>query len=347
MATLIESTLEVLSGGYILRPATWDDLVAVTELINTCSWHDLGVLDLEVDDLRREWETPGWDLTSATRVVVSPRGQVVAYYEVWDGSNPPVRIQIWGRIHPQHTGRGLGTRLLAWGVERARQALPRTPEGARVSVGVPVWSSLTDARRLFEANGFHLVRHYLRMVIDLPEAPSQPTWPADISVRSLRRGQDERRVLQAQRESFRDHWGFVETDFEEYYQRYIKHLDGDPDFDPDLFFIAEQDGQIAGISLCWLKLNGEPDLGWVGTLGVLRPWRRQGLGLALLQHSFVELYRRGQRKVGLGVDATSLTGATRLYEKAGMRSDPKYQMSFYELELRSGVDLSTQKVDGA
>ena len=60
--------------------------------------------------------------------------------------------------------------------------------------------------------------------------------------------------------------------------------------------------------------------------------------LALLHHSFGELYRRGKRKVGLEVDAQSLTGATRLYEKAGMRVDRQYDV--YEKELRSGRDLS-------
>ena len=61
-------------------------------------------------------------------------------------------------------------------------------------------------------------------------------------------------------------------------------------------------------------------MGWVGTLGVRRPWRKRGIGLALLRHSFNEFYRRGKRKVGLGVDAQNLTGALRLYESAGMQS---------------------------
>jgi ribosomal protein S18 acetylase RimI-like enzyme len=77
---------------------------------------------------------------------------------------------------------------------------------------------------------------------------------------------------------------------------------------------------------------------------VLRPWRRRGLGLALLRHSFQEFFRRGRRKVGLGVDASSLTGATRLYEKAGMRSDEHHKSARFEKELRPGIDLSTKSV---
>ncbi len=64
---------------------------------------------------------------------------------------------------------------------------------------------------------------------------------------------------------------------------------------------------------------------WVGWrrwgCGVPGGWR--GLGLALLQHTFRAYYQQGKDKVALGVDAESLTGATRLYEKAGMKVVPR------------------------
>ena len=101
--------------------------------------------------------------------------------------------------------------------------------------------------------------------------------------------------------------------------------------------------QYAGISMCWRKTTEDLKMGWVGTLGVGRSWRRSGLGLALLLHSFNEFYARGQERVGLGVDASSLTGATRLYEKAGMRATRQWDR--YEKVLRPGVDLRTQTVD--
>jgi ribosomal protein S18 acetylase RimI-like enzyme len=83
-------------------------------------------------------------------------------------------------------------------------------------------------------------------------------------------------------------------------------------------------------------------MAWVQSLGVRRPWRRQGLALALLHHLFGASYRRGITKVGLGVDTESLTGATRLYEKAGMQI--YRQWDTYEKELRPGEDLVTRQV---
>jgi len=69
----------------------------------------------------------------------------------------------------------------------------------------------------------------------------------------------------------------------------------------------------------------------------------RGIALALLLHSSRELTLRGKERVGLGVDAASLTGATRLYVHAG--THPARQTGFYEKELRPGIDLSRPSLD--
>jgi ribosomal protein S18 acetylase RimI-like enzyme len=62
-----------------------------------------------------------------------------------------------------------------------------------------------------------------------------------------------------------------------------------------------------------------------------------------LQHSFGEFYKRGVRKIGLGVDAGSLTGALRLYEKAGMSVFSQFDK--YEKEIRAGKEISVQSIE--
>lgn len=59
----------------------------------------------------------------------------------------------------------------------------------------------------------------------------------------------------------------------------------------------------------------------MGALGVRPAWRGRGLGRALLVHAFGDFHRRGERRVGLGVDSENATGATRLYESVGMHVD--------------------------
>jgi ribosomal protein S18 acetylase RimI-like enzyme len=151
-------------------------------------------------------------------------------------------------------------------------------------------------------------------------------------------------VYRADNEAFRDHFGFVEAPFEEGFARFKHFMTDYEGFDPTLWFLA-MDGrsaEIAGFSLCRPNSYEDPDLGFVNVLGVRRPWRKRGLGLALLHHSFGEFYRRGKRKAGLGVDAENLTGALRLYEKAGMHIHTAFDL--YAKEIRPGREISVESL---
>ena len=75
-------------------------------------------------------------------------------------------------------------------------------------------------------------------------------------------------------------------------------------------------------------------IGWIGTIAVRRPWRKKGLGFALMRYTFAEFYKRGMTTIGLGVDSANLTGATRLYQRAGMVVASEF--ATYEKELRTG-----------
>ncbi len=189
--------------------------------------------------------------------------------------------------------------------------------------------------------GLQPIRHSWTMLIDFDSAPALPDMPAGITIRTHRHPQDLPLTYQAVRDSFQDHFGYVDEPFEQGLERWRHYVEGDEKFDENLWFLAidSSTGAVAGISLCRIEAHHDSEQGWVSTLGVCRPYRRNGLGLALLQYSFAELWNRGKQKVGLGVDASSLTGATRLYEKAGMYVDR--QMTLYEKELRPGVEIST------
>ena len=93
------------------------------------------------------------------------------------------------------------------------------------------------------------------------------------------------------------------------------------------------------MSLARLRSEEDPQLAWINTVGVRSQWRRRGIAHALLRHSFRELYQRGKRRVALGVDSQSLTGATRVYERAGMK--PVRTWVVFEKELRPGKELAT------
>jgi mycothiol synthase len=343
MLAQLETTTEYgLPEGYTLRGATLDDLPEVVAMFNACSRKLSGTDEVTLESYRREWEIPLLNLPEDVKVVIAADGSIAACQELWNLFDPHTRINTWGRVHPDHQGRGIATALLRWAEDYARQAIPRAPAGARVVMLNWISSRDTAADEVMMRSGYDLVRHSYRMRIDLTEAPPVPAWPEGITLRAFDPDRDLEAVAWADREAFRDHWGFTERPFEQDVQMF-RHWLGAPRFDAALWFVAVHGAEVAGISLCDLQSEDDAALGWVGSLGVLRPYRRQGLGLALLRHSFGELYRRGQRAVGLGVDASNLTGALRLYEKAGMRV--QRQNNAYEKELRAGVELSTQAIE--
>jgi ribosomal protein S18 acetylase RimI-like enzyme len=172
--------------------------------------------------------------------------------------------------------------------------------------------------------------------------PPAPVWAEGITLRTFDPETDLENVYRAVDESFRDHFGHVDEPFEEGLKRFKHFMTGYDGFDPTLWFIAMDRDQIAGICLCRDHAYEDEEVGYVNTLGVRRLWRKRGIGLALLRHAFGELYRRGKRKAGLGVDAENLTGALRLYENAGMHVHRAFDL--FEKELRPGREISVQSL---
>ena len=341
---LQKETLLQLPEGFTARGADLNDIESSRALINRWSRATVGREEsADVDAILTEWKAPGFDPAEDIRLVFAPDGQMAGYIEVWTTVKPPVHPWIWGRVDPKYEGMGIGTWMLQWGEERAMQALRDIPAHLRFAPRVGIWRQAEQSKKLFEDMGYRYIRSSYHMLIEMVGPVPEPVWPQGITLRTYNPETDAEAVYRADLESFRDHFGFVEEPFEEGLKRF-KHFWLNDGLDPTLLFLA-MDGrsaEIAGINLCRPQSFEDPDVGWVGTLGVRRPWRKRGLGLALLRHSFNEFYRRGKRKVGLGVDAENLTGALRLYENAGMHVQHAFDL--YEKEIRAGIEFSVQSL---
>ncbi len=329
--------------GYTIRPATMNDLEMAVELFNVCSQQMIGKSEHTLPTVRTEWLLPEFDLQTATCMVFSPEGRLVGYIEVWDIDDPPVRNWVWGQVHPDYQGKELGTYLMDWAEQKLQRALSKTPGELRVTIEAGSYSNFIPARDLFEARDLREIRSFHTMVIELNELPPKPFWAKGIRVRTMKGLEEARDVIWTIEEAFRDHWGYVEQPFETEYQRWLHFIENDEQFDPALWFLAVENDEIVDVSSCRAKSNEDPDMAWVNTLGVRKPWRRRGVALALLHHTFREFYKRDKLSVGLGVDSASLTGATRLYEKAGMHT--MRQFTVFEKELRSGRDIVRRSLD--
>lgn len=333
----------VLENNFDVRGGTRDDIEGLFTIFNDY-WETLtGSVKLTLDDLRNIFSMPGFAPESSTRIVVSPHGQIVGGILVMDLASPPVHPSVYGCVHVDYEGKGIGTFLIQWAEERARQAIDRVPDGARVSMLLQTSSSHEPTKRLFEKLGLGAVRYSWFMLKNLDVPPPEPLWPEGICIQTYQDHPDLKAVMRATDEAFQDHWGHVDREDEESWLKRVQHsLENDADFDPSLWFLAMDGDEIAAVARCSPRLGDDWDIGVVDTLGVRRRWRRQGLGLALLHHAFGEFHRRGHRQVVLGVDTGSLTGATRLYEKAGMHVIREFVV--YEKELRPGEELAKQSI---
>jgi GNAT superfamily N-acetyltransferase len=342
-ANLHEPLTVALPEGFTVRGAELGDIPEALKLFNR--WSQAVIHEDEITDavaIRTEWASPGFDPAEDIRLIFAPDGGMVGYVEVWTNAKPPVHPWIWSRVDLRCEGLGLDEYLLAWAEGHALKALDELPADLRFAPRVGTYRQAEYIKDIYLALGYRHIRSSYTMRINMDAPPAEPQWAEGITLRACNPETDLEAVYRAVDESFSDHFGHVDAPFEEGFQRFKHFMTGYEGYDPTLWFLAMDGEEIAGISLCRERAYDNPDVGWVNTLGVRRPWRKRGIGMALLRHSFGELYRRGKRMAGLGVDAQNLTGALRLYENAGMHVHSAFDQ--FEKELRPGREISVQSL---
>ncbi len=276
-----------------VRPFSEEDFPVVAEVLADDERHHGRPAQIGANEVR-EWTSTA-DLANGSWLYEDDDGPVAVG---WTGTQGDVGFAI-GVVHPRAKGTGLGSEL----VDRSEAAL-RTREVARIHQFTIGGDSAAVA--LLTARGYRDVRHFYEMAVQLDGAPDVP----DVPIESLGEG-DARAFHAALDESFQDHWEHHGQSFEEWWKRH----NANPNLDLSLWFLIRDGDEIAAVARNEANRNGG---GYVGALGVRRPWRGKGFAKALLLHTFREFYGRGMPRVTLGVDAESPTGATHLYERVGM-----------------------------
>ena len=144
------------------------DLEAVTGLLIACDTVEDGLSDYTKEDLHSKWQKPGFKLEQDAWVIVTIKGQFVGYASVWlDLLDGCIEMDI--RVHPQYTGRGIGTLLLRLAEHRARSLVQNAHPAARVTLTVSVNSVNRVAGMLLEREGYMLVDHLCRLLLEVDE----------------------------------------------------------------------------------------------------------------------------------------------------------------------------------
>ncbi len=292
-------------------PAEAADAAAVTEVVAAVESSLYGETTFSQGDLEDEWSE--LELERDARVV-RDGDRVVGYGVVRE------RGEVWeveGYVHPDAAGRGIG-RLIAAGLEED------AARGGARRIQSSVLEADFAARQLLESLGYGTVRVFREMRIELEAPPPAPAWPDGLRVVPFDAEHDALEFHAAHQEAFADHWDYRPRDFEAWSKGHL----GSERFDPALWCVVRAEDEIVAGTICTGETYGG---GFVHALFTRRPWRKQGVGTALLGDAFGRFWERGEHRVGLGVDAASDTGAFRLYERAGMA--PALGWVLYEKQL--------------
>ena len=313
-----------LNSGLTLRSARWTDINAVAKLTHDVAEMEGDALFVQsAEELANDWKSGGFNVERDVFVVETREGHLVGSEEFYN-ENGHYQLKADGCVLLEFRGLGIGSTLLEKVAERAQAEMALAAPDARVFIRSMVNNKDEAGHTLLRNNGYSPVRYFWRMEIKLQEASVSVTFPDGIKLQPFIKDEHAIAVWQADNEAFRDHWGSHDRTFEEWSHGKFSN----PNFDPTLWMIAWEGNEIAGFS----QNRYRKGIGWIGTIAVRRPWRGRGLGLALMHHTYGEFYKRGTTTIGLGVDSANLTGATRLYQRAGMVVAGEFAM--YEKELR-------------
>jgi len=332
-------------------PAGWSDRApqigdadGVVEMLNARSRQLYGGNQSTRASVESWWGKPGLRLEQDLRLVLDSDSTVAGLAFIDTDGEPYARVGCSAAVHPRHEdGDILLDWLYSWSLRRAAEIVPLAAPGIRV---VATSSALPQDKprcAALERADFAPVRVENHMRIDLDSAAPTAQWPDGISIRSANLDVDIDGIVSLYLAAWRDHWGFVARPRDELLTTFVSEIESRcGPIDPTLWFLAIAGEEIVGMSLCIAGLQDDPTGGYIYQLGVRPAWRRRGIALALLYHTFAQFRRRGYAAVELDVDSQSLTGALRVYERAGMHV--VRQSIDYEKELRPGIDVATREL---
>ncbi|HIE14908.1 TPA: GNAT family N-acetyltransferase [Candidatus Bathyarchaeota archaeon] len=226
-------------------------------------------------------------------------------------------IRSFGVI-PEFRGKGIEEKL----VEIALKELKR-----RGMETVQAWAadSRKDRISLWESLGFRLIRKFSLMIRDLDAIPSGIGENEKVILKNLDKDSEEdlKMLNWLDNECFKDHFNYRPGTL----AQTIYFLQKNPFFKIQEWFFSLYEGKHVGYIGVGIdeKYNAERTVkcGWVLDIGVLKPYRRKGIGTRLMLQGLQTLKDKGMTTVMLGVDDFNVTKAMELYKKVGFKVKKK------------------------
>jgi mycothiol synthase len=305
------------------------DVGSVHELIRQCEAADSSPIVTAFEEIDEIFDEPHFDNARDSRVIEAS-GSIVGWGRIYH--NPSgvdhERAYVEGAVHPAWRRRGLGKELLGWQINRAREAMGRHDNGLERFIRASTYDWRQDAHALFEAAGMSVVRfndELIRPLENLP-VPGQPH-----GIRIERWGPEHTEPTRiVVNSAFADHWGSTPHDPDAWVSNltsYGTRL--------DLSFVAVAEGEVVGTACNFhiaedQEITGRID-GWIGIVGVVKPWRKRGVASALIVESLHAFAEAGFTHAMIGVDSENPSGAYGLYQSLGF--EPLHRSVTHQLEV--------------
>jgi mycothiol synthase len=314
----------MLPDGWTTRRPTLDDVPLILDMVQAADLASIGHVDFTADEVREALTKPHTDLDQDCWLAFDPGGRLMGWaYPDNTSGGPREFVEVY--VHPDG-GRPALRPLLDLLLQRVAvraAAFGHDPITVRAGA-IPSEKAWIEA---LTGAGFAFVKRYLRLTRPLTDLPRADV-PAGVVVRPLAADDDAemRRFHAVLEEAFVDSHDHEAID----YDRWRAKIAALPSVAFDEWFVAEVDGEWAGVlqSADQGVENGE---GWVRMLAVRRPYRRRGVGGALLRRAFATYAAKGRTAAGLGVDLTNPTAPASLYRSVGLETS--FEADMYERQL--------------
>ena len=252
-------------------------------------------------------------------IIAEMDDQMIAYGRTWWDAEPDNThlYTFLVNMKPEWRGKGVGTYLAEWLINRATEISADHPEEAEKFFQARTNDRQKWFKDMLERLGMEPVRYGFEMTRPCSEQVEVHPLPEGIEVRPVTPDL-MRAVFDAENEAFRDHWGYVEPT-EMSYQGWLNW----PLISPELWKVAFDDDEVVGMVRNFINHAENQDnnrkRGYTENISVRLPWRRKGIARALLTQSIQMFIEMGMEETCLGVDTENPNGALALYQHIGYK----------------------------
>ncbi|WP_176984778.1 GNAT family N-acetyltransferase [Asanoa ishikariensis] len=243
-------------------------------------------------------------------VVAEEHGEIVGrgWMDSWDEADGTRLHLLSGCVDPRWRRRGVGTAILRWLEER----VDRTPGS---TFGVNVAPHETGKLAMITAHGYRLAFTVVELARDLNNLEPHPL-PPGLVLRPVEPAHHPL-IYAAIDECFADSGHGHQT---QTYDEYLRDVQ-----DVELWTVAWAGDSVAAVVVNERQPDGTASTPWVA---VRPPWRRRGVGLALMSQTLRTLADSGVTRARLRTVQENPHNSVGLYERAGyaiVDRQPRYR----------------------